>query len=1152
MNRRRARSQPQHPPTVNQSPAHLPVFSAPFARRLVARAGRPAIALAALVAIRASAQSAPAAAAATPAPVAEETVELSPFVVSSEQNRGYQASSTLAGTRLNTDLKDVGAAVSVYTQEFLDDINVTKLQDILTYTASTEVGGQNGNFSGVTGENSAEVRDDPSSVNRVRALAQATRTRDFFATDIPGDTYNFDTLTVSRGPNAILAGVGNAGGIMDSAMRKAMFKDNYRFGVRFSSYDSHREELHLNKVIIPKRLAVRLDLLNDEKNYRQAPSYDSDQRLYAALQFRVLEPKRGSFLGRGTFRANYEKGQIEGVPPDPLTPTFTVGQWFNEITPKYQWWGYGTPLVNAPTAANAATLSALRNSSGVGVVPAGSGVVQGFPLFAQMALIFADPVSSTASVGFTDAALANIQGFQGTVAATLPGGTGGSLRSTGDANRLRTGYVRTRLSNPDIFNFYDQLMTGALDHRDQSFRAMDFRYEQLLLGGQAGLEIAYNDQTFTRSRDFSIPTGGNDEGIMVDVNYYLSVKDAAGQPIRNPNFGRPFISTTDVFRDQMNRTDRESYQLTAFFKHDFTASESKWTRMLGRHTASALLFNTKIDRFNRTYASTWDPTASPSPQASLNGAAVATFGTQVNGWFYIGPSLLNLNRVEDVRLTAITASRPQYGQTYKVRVYDPVSRTFVTSDQKPQRILQRLVDQREELDSTAFALQSHWLKDHIVTVVGWREDIDKAFTSLTPLRLSNGTLDDTAVTFQPAVAQGERSWTKSVVGRLPVKLPFGTELRAHWNESGNFNPVGQRRNVWNEELGSPSAETTETGVSISTLRGKLELRINRYKTSIVGDTVSNVGNPYNYISTMIGRMIAARDAGLNPANFNYNFAGWNSFSDVALAMYATIPERLRNNIGVANNFNPRFTGSGNTLTWNPESIVNLASISDTESTGTEFEAIINPVRGWRIALSVARNQAVKANVAAEELAFADEWKRNLDTMYGGALLPGARNPTANELGTFYAQYVAESLPSIRTAAALSGSAAPEIRKYRANLVTRYEFQRGKLRGLSVGGAVRWQDKIGIGYPFITANGVTVADITNPYWGPKDTQFDASVGYTRKFKFRGAPITWNIGLNVRNLNAKDELIPIAANPDGTWGTFRIPPERTWSLSNTLSF
>lgn len=1106
-----------------------------------------ALAACSLLTLRAVAQSA-----STPPPAEDEIVELSPFVVQGASDLGYLATSTLAGTRLNTDLKDVGAAVSVYTPEFLQDIGVTKLQDILTYTAGTEAGGQNGNYSGVSGESSAEVRDNPAGVNRVRALAAATRTRDFFATEIPGDSYNFDTLTISRGPNAILAGVGNAGGVMDSAMRKATFKDSYRVVSQFSSYNSHREEVHLNKVLIPQRLAVRLDLLNDEKGYRQNPAYEEDRRVYAALQYRIFEPKRGGFLGRGTIRANYEAGEIEGVPPDPLTPTFTVGQWFNETNPRYQWWGYGSPLVTNPTAGNAATLSALRNSSGVGIVPANSGVIQGFPLYAQMALVFANPNSGAAGVGLTNATLAGVQGFQGTIPATLPGGTGGSLRSTGDANRLRTGYVRTRLSDPEIFNFYDELMTGVMDFRRQSFHAADFRYEQLLLDGKAGVELAYNEESFTRRRDFSIPTGGNDEGIMVDVNYYLSVKDGAGQPILNPNFGRPFISTTDVFRDQMNRTNRESYQLTAFFKHDFTTSEPKWIKLLGRHTVSGLLFNTKIDRFNRTYSSTWDPTVSPSPQSSLNGAAPGTFGTQVNGWFYIGPSLTQLTKVSQVRLQPITAERPQYGQTYKVQVYNPTTRTFVTSDQRPLRILQRVVDQREDLDSSALALQSHFLKGYLVTTVGWREDVDEAFTSLAPNRLANGSLDESAITFQPAVSQGKRSWTKSVVGRLPVKLPLGSELRAHWNDSGNFNPVGQRRNIWNEELGSPTAETQEAGVSLSMLDGKFALRVNRFKTSIVADSVSNVGNPYNYISTMISRMLSAKDAGLNPANFNYIHPSFQTFSDVALAFYETIPSRLKANIGADKNFNPRFTGSGSTLAWTPDSVINLTSVSDTESTGTEYEAILNPVRGWRISLSVARNVAVKANVAAEELAFADEWKKNLDTMYNGALLPGARNPSANELGTFYAQYVAESLPSIRTAAALSGSASPEIRKWRANLVTNYQFSEGRFRGLSVGAAVRWQDRIGIGYPFVTSNGLQVADIAHPYWGPSDTQYDASVGYSRKLKIGGKPVTWNIGINVRNLDAKDELVPIAANPDGTWGTFRIPPERTWSVTNSFTF
>ena len=43
---------------------------------------------------------------------------------------------------------------------------------------------------------------------------------------------------------------------------------------------------------MPGRLAARLALLNDRRNYRQEPSFDKDQRLYAAINLRALEPNR--------------------------------------------------------------------------------------------------------------------------------------------------------------------------------------------------------------------------------------------------------------------------------------------------------------------------------------------------------------------------------------------------------------------------------------------------------------------------------------------------------------------------------------------------------------------------------------------------------------------------------------------------------------------------------------------------------------------------------------------------------------------------------------------------------------------------------------------------------------------------------------------
>ena len=104
--------------------------------------------------------------------------------------------------------------------------------------------------------------------------------------------------------------------------------------------------------------------------------------------------------------------------------------------------------------------------------------------------------------------------------------------------------------------------------------------------------------------------------------------------------------------------------------------------------------------------------------------------------------------------------------------------------------------------------------------------------------------------------------------------------------------------------------------------------------------------------------------------------------------------------------------------------------------------------------------------------------------------------------------------------------------------------------LLIAGCTSWDANKGTFWT--NADNQNVGDIAHPYWGPKETAVDLSAGYTRKLKIRGAPITWNISLNARNLNAKDTLIPISANADGTYGNFRIPPDRSWTLTNSFAF
>ena len=55
-------------------------------------------------------------------PPTEEAVVLSPFEVNAGADNGYSATSTLARTRLRTELRDVAASITVVTKDFMSDI----------------------------------------------------------------------------------------------------------------------------------------------------------------------------------------------------------------------------------------------------------------------------------------------------------------------------------------------------------------------------------------------------------------------------------------------------------------------------------------------------------------------------------------------------------------------------------------------------------------------------------------------------------------------------------------------------------------------------------------------------------------------------------------------------------------------------------------------------------------------------------------------------------------------------------------------------------------------------------------------------------------------------------------------------------------------
>jgi outer membrane receptor protein involved in Fe transport len=262
----------------------------------------------------------------------EIPVTLTPFVVSDEKDTGYAATSTLAGTRLRTDLRDVGAAISVVTSQFMLDTGSTNARDILIYTTGTETGGFEGNFSGVStgnGFSSAEnTLQSPSTSTRVRGLAGADLTRDFFLTSIPLDSYNTERVDISRGANAILFGLGSPAGIINNQLKSAdLRKSSVKLQEAYGRFDSHREVLDYNQPIIPGILGVRVIGLNKKENYRQEPAFEQDRRIFTALKW---EPKLIK-TGLTQVQVSYEGGATTSNRPRPTPPQDGLTAWYSVL-----------------------------------------------------------------------------------------------------------------------------------------------------------------------------------------------------------------------------------------------------------------------------------------------------------------------------------------------------------------------------------------------------------------------------------------------------------------------------------------------------------------------------------------------------------------------------------------------------------------------------------------------------------------------------------------------------------------------------------------------------------------------------------------------------------------------------------------------------
>ncbi|MGC4111445.1 MAG: TonB-dependent receptor plug domain-containing protein [Nocardioides sp.] len=1032
---------------------------------------------------------------AAPKPAEDDVLVLSPFLVSAGEDKGYKATSTLAGTRLKTAIADVGASLSVITAEFMADTGVNNVNELLPYTLGTEAAGVSGNFTGgQAGGAGAEslqavggVLRQPQTATRVRGIGAADLTRDYSLTDIPFDSYNVERVEINRGPNAILFGLGSPAGIVNYALIKPSFRPRTTITAEAARFGSYRGSFDTNQVLLPGKLAVRAAGLHSDQQFEQNPAFERDNRGYVSLLFRPFEHTK--------LRAEAEIGQVVSNRPNLTSPIDNISVWLNSARTTWD-----------PSTGNSAT------------PPAGLFTQQ---FFFQWATIWAN----------ADAAAPTPNGIQGRRTPGIVTSPGAVLLTwLGGANLAEvpgnSTYKLQGFTDLSVYDFRHNLLSGNANRVGTDFSSFSIALEQSLLDGQAGFEVAYNRQNY---RDDQLNPIGAQESYRIWIDTNTKYLDGRA----NPNFGRPYVMATPQRNEA--ETTRDNLRATAFYEFDFTRhSQSPFAKWLGRHTLTGLVDRQEIEQRSINWRMSWMGAGATDRIADNLVGNASNFRRRVQNLIYLGPSLAT-TPLNAVHINGYpTAPVWQPGTIYPITGWDIQTQAWTT--QQAMEFAQPIsgAANRQVIDSQALVLESHWLDDHLVTMAGWRRDRSDSYQLATlPLDAEGSvTLDQLAAPSAPTSTLDERVWTYSAVGRLPWKLPLRSALSLHFSQSENFQPVAARTDLFGQTMGAPGGNSREYGFTLSMLDDKLNFRVNWYDAKVLNET--------NADATNLGWNLVMNQGEFVALNFLYELKANGLATQAQIDGFGLPPEATLKFVNAK--FNTLTNGQGQ---WTFSIPGSRSSTSERTARGFEVDAILNPTPDWRIALNVGQQETIANGAGADVAAYVAQRLPKWQTIYN---LP--RGVGGTPFGQWYESFI---MIPLRTLASQDGRVSAEQRKWRVNLVTNYDFAAhdGWLQRFGVGGALRWQDKAAIGYPLkLNADNQQVSDIDHPFYAPSELNADVWLSY--RMPLQRKRTAWTARVALRNVIRGDDLIPISTQPNGSIAQVRVAPPLIWELRTTLEF
>jgi hypothetical protein len=1050
----------------------------------------------------------------------DELITMSPFEVTADA-KGYYASNTMSGTRLNSKIEDLASSISVVTKDQMADFAMLDINDVFLYANNTEGTGTFTDFALDDGQGALTdaTSGDPGNANRVRGIGRANVSIGNFESSnrVPLDPIDADAIEVSRGPNANIFGLGNPSGTVNVVASSAnVIRHRSGVGVRGDSFGGNRYSADFNRVLVRGRAAVRVSAVKQYDGYQLKPSGVNSRRYNAMVQLRPFKST--------TINASYQVYRTGGNRPNSTPPMDGFTNW---IAGGRQTWD---PVTNTRHF-NGASLG----SSVPGYMYAASGNYPALYVEPDGSVpVFITNYGTTTTAGRAPSPLNDATNSARRMFLTRADtSTQPLIKQRVDMLSDKTYYDWQKFNWAAPNRFQDRTETARIT-LDQVF----FNTGQQSLAGQFGF-FREDSQRYQRYFISDGTTAGPTGQMVVDVNERL----LDGRP--NPGFLRPLIQVAvPGYRNQPIRN--KTYRGQLAYQVNFTTNKG-WTRWLGAHGLTGYdEYKEKISRYYRFY----DQVISPNSWlVSANGDIATHTRVRPAVRWYIGDAQgTNMDYAPgsysygDYEFTWGDATLPANMNHEKVTLGSIAGSTATGS----------LTVQK----TRGAILQSRLLEDRVVTTFGRRKDQSSTKTYNTIYR-TNHNLDydyaaierfngdwmsrDGSTEQRGVVLRPFRGWAaidgyasrSSGIGRLVTNAL--RNLSVHYNESDSFLPTDPARTVYGEWLPDPSGFGKDYGFALNLFDGKLMIRVNKYRTEQInsrngpsGTFAKRVWN-IDYSDQNVGLQVQAEDWITELARAQGRTLSPSDLNAELLKVMKTEPRNL--------------------------SELNAIGVSETDnmlSTGHEVELHFNPTSFWTVAASMNEKQTINTKLAKSIAKYVAErlpvWQTIVDPRTGQLWWQSHYNNYSETPEAYYIRQVGDPL---KIATALEGLSRPQIRRYSGNLSTNFRLsgitRQPLLKKFNVGGALRYESKGAIGYwglqqpPAV----MTEYDYHRPIYDKSHLYGDLLVGYrTRLYSDR---IATTFQLNIRNIQENGRLQPVGAGPEGKLTAFRIVSPRQFILS-----